>query len=665
MDSVILNKMALCARAAAIAAVMAMVSSPDPAFAASRDRLLSATDKAKFREAFRWAARGNWIMATRHARRAKAPLLRKVLRWSELSRQGNNASFTEIVAFISANPEWPYLQRLERRAEEAIDENTPGETALRWLSSHPPVTGNGMSALGKALIADGRNTEGEALLRRAWIEGTFNRRSSRLFLKQYGKFITKDDHWARLDNLLWQGRHRGAQSMMRRVSPERRALALARIRLRRSHGGVDWAIRQVPRTLINDPGLVYERLRWRIRKGRSNDALETLNTPLSDMVRPELWARQRMRLARRLLADGRVTDAWRTIKDHSVPTEHRAKFAEAEWLAGWIALRYLDEPDEALRRFSQLYQEVRYPVSRSRAAYWAGRAARMKKNAGQAAEWFHRAAIHPTTYHGQLAALEIGDRPRQPPPADIPDAQEEQIYRNHELVRVVRMLDEIGQRKQVKTFILRLGEIAKGQKERILAARIARSIDRPDLGVSISRHAQRAGIVLIEHGYPLVPMPDGFPERALLMAVARQESNFDPRATSHAGARGIMQLMPATARGVARGLKIRYSRKRLTTDPAYNVRLGRSYLKEMLATYKNSYILAIASYNAGPHNVKKWIRRNGDPRRGGIDPIDWIELIPFNETRNYVQRVLGNLQVFRHRLQPGKVAVTLKRDLQR
>jgi len=172
---------------------------------------------------------------------------------------------------------------------------------------------------------------------------------------------------------------------------------------------------------------------------------------------------------------------------------------------------------------------------------------------------------HPTTYHGQLAALEIGDRPRQPPPADIPNAQEEQIYRNHELVRVVRMLDEIGQRKRVRTFILRLSEIAKGQKERILAARLARSIGRPDLGVWLSRRAQRAGIVLIKHGYPLVPVPDGFPERALLMAVARQESNFDASATSHAGARGMIQLKPATAHGVARGLKIRYSHSRPTT----------------------------------------------------------------------------------------------------
>lgn len=665
MYSVIWNNAAKCCWSAAIAIVLMVAVNPDHTFAASRDELLTANDTAKYRKAFHWAARGNWVMAKRHARRPNDPLLGKVLSWWELSRRGNGASFKEVASFISANPEWPHLRRLERRAEEAIDEKTPHEIVLRWFSSHPPITSDGMTALGKALITDGRSTEGEAVLRRAWIEGSFNRRSSRLFLKEYGKFFSEGDHWARLDNLLWRGRHQEAQPMMRRVKPDRRALALARMRLRRSHGGVDWAIKQVPQALLNDPGLLYERLRWRIRKGRSNDALETLATPLSDMVRPELWSRQRTRLARRLLADGRITDAWRAIKDHSVPIEHRARYAESEWLAGWIALRYLGEAKEALRRFSGLYGEVRYPVSRSRAAYWAGRAARSTGNSRRAVEWFHRAAIHPTTYHGQLAALEIGDRPRQPPPADLPDAHEEQIYRNHELVRVVRMLDETGQRKLVKTFILRLGEISKGQKERILAARLARSIGRPDLGVWISRRAQRSGIVMIEHGYPLVPMPDGFPERALLMAVARQESNFDPSATSHAGARGIMQLMPATARGVARKLKIRYSRSKLTTDPAYNIRLGRSYLKEMLTRYSNSYILAVASYNAGPYNVKKWIRRNGDPRLAGIDPIDWIELIPFNETRNYVQRVLANLQVFRHRLQPGKVAVTLARDLQR
>jgi soluble lytic murein transglycosylase len=314
-----------------------------------------------------------------------------------------------------------------------------------------------------------------------------------------------------------------------------------------------------------------------------------------------------------------------------------------------------------LKRFSRVYEEVRYPVSRSR----AGRAARAMQDSRLATQWFQRAAIHPTTYHGQLAALEIGDRPRQPPPANHPTADEERDYRKLELVRAAQLLNEIDQHRHVRTFVMQLGEIARDQKQRILAARFARAIGRPDLGVWLSRQAQRSGIVLIEHGYPLVPMPDGVPERALLMAVARQESNFDPRATSRAGARGLMQLMPATARDVARSLNIGYSLNRLTADPAYNVRLGRSYLKDMLATYNDSYILAIASYNAGPNNVRKWIRSNGDPRLPGVDPIDWIELIPFDETRNYVQRVLGNLQVFRHRLQPGKVAVTLKRDLQR
>lgn len=659
---------ALTARSAAFALITAIASLPAlPAVgnAASRGDLLSAQDERHYRDAFRWAARNNWVMATRQARQAKNQLPAKVLRWMELSQGSNSASFDDIVAFIDANPDWPYPNLLERRAEEAIDENTPHDVALRWFSSHPPITGDGMTAYGEALIAKGDRKAGEAMLRKAWIAGRFNRRSSRLFLKQYGRLFSRDDHWARLDNLLWQGRHSEATPMMRRVDPARAALARARMRLRRFQGGVDWALQQVPETLQNHPGLLYERLRWRVRKNRDNDALETLGSAPADMVRPELWAKERMRLARRLLADGRVTDAWRAIKDHGVTTRHRAQFAEAEWLAGWIALRYLKEDREALRRFAGLYDEVRFPVSRSRAAYWAGRAAQAGGNRRLAAEWFHRAAIHPTTYHGQLAALEVGDRPRQPPPADTPSTAEERAFQKHELVRVVRMLDQLGQDKRVRTFILHLGEISKGQKERILAAQLARGIGRPDLGVWLSRRAHRKGIVLMEHGYPLVPMPEGFPEKALLMAIARQESNFDPKAISPAGARGMMQLMPGTARDTARNLKISYSRGRLTSDPAYNIRLGRSYLGEMLNRYNASYILAIASYNAGPHNVKKWLRQNGDPRETGIDPIDWIELIPFNETRNYVQRVLSNLQVFRHRLQPGKVALTLKSDLQR
>ena len=667
MYSVIRNGAILTMLSTAIAVmvpVAATLFTPHGVSAASNKDLLSAQDERHYRDAFRWAGRNNWVMSGRQARQAKNQLPAKVLRWMELSQRGNSASFGEIVAFIDANPDWPYPNRLERR-EEAIDENTPNSVALRWFSSHPPITGDGMTAYGEALIAKGDQKAGEALLRRAWIEGRFNRRSSRLFLKQYGRLFSKDDHWARLDNLLWQGRHTEARPMMRRVAPDRAALARARIRLRRFQGGVDWALQQVPDTLQNHPGLLYERLRWRVRKKRDDDALEVLNKAPADLVRPDLWAKERIRLTRRLLADGRVTDAWRAIKDHGVTTRHRARFAETEWLAGWIALRYLKENREALNRFTRLYGEVRFPVSRSRAAYWAGRAAQAANNQRLAAEWFHRAAIHPTTYHGQLAALEVGDRPRQPPPADIPNSGEERAFQKYELVRVVRMLDQLGQHKRVRTFILRLGEISKGQKERILKAQLARAIGRPDLGVWLSRRAQRKGIVLMEHGYPLVPMPNGFPERALLMAIARQESNFDPKALSPAGARGMMQLMPGTARDTARNLKINYSRGRLTSDPAYNIRLGRRYLGEMLNKFSASYILAIASYNAGPNNVKKWLRQNGEPREAGIDPIDWIELIPFNETRNYVQRVLGNLQVFRHRLQPGKVASILKRDLQR
>lgn len=646
-------------------AVLAGLPSWVTPVAAASAETLSPSDKSHYHQAFRWAKRSNWVMAGREARQAKERLPAKALRWMELTRRNTGASFEEIVSFMKANPDWPWQSRLERRAEEAIDESTPNERVLEWFSRHPPETGDGMIAYGEALVAAGQKEKGHALLRRAWVEGRFSRRSSRLFLKQYGRHFTKDDHWARLDNLLWEGRHREAQGMLRRVTIDRRALAVARMRLRRFHAGVDWAIGQVPKSLRDDPGLVYERLRWRVRKGRDEDALDLLKTAPKKMGRPDLWAELRMDLARRMLAEGRVTDAWRAVKDHGVPADERARFAETEWFAGWLALRYLHENEEALRRFENVYEEVRYPVSRARAAYWAGRAARAGRHPRRAAEWFHRAAIHPTTYHGQLAALELGAGPRQPAPADHPSRSEEASYRTLELTRLVRMLNQLDQDRLVKIFVLHLGEIAKGQKERILAARLARVIGRPDLGVWLSRRAMRHGIVLMEHGYPLVPMPEGTPERALLMAIARQESNFDHRAISPAGARGMLQLMPSTARHVAGKLKVGYSRRRLTTDPAYNIRLGRAYLDEMLQRWRNSYILAIASYNAGPHNVKKWVNRNGDPRDAGIDPIDWIELIPFDETRTYVQRVLGNLQVFRHRLQPGKVAVTLKGDLQR
>ena len=626
---------------------------------------LTPSDKSTYKSAFKFAEKKNWAAARLLAARGRNPLPRKILQWLEMTQTGNNYGFSEIVDFVNRNPDWPLPNTLRNRAEEAMTETTPKEIVTAWFANRPPQTTEGKIAYAQALVASGRHDEGYVHLRDAWVYGRFNRRDERRFLRQYKKRFTDADHWERLDNLLWNGDHRQARRMLSRVSAGHRALATARIRLRRRSGGVDSAISRTPDSLRHDTGLLFERLRWRRRKGRDVEALEIFKNPPGDMVRPDLWSKERVIIARRLLADGRIADAYRVVREHGLDHRHKELFAEAEWLAGWIALRYLNQGKEAQQRFEGLYQTVQYPVSKARAAYWAGRAAKADGAAPQANEWFLIAARHPTTYHGQLAAQELGGTIHASPEPPAPDETEKKQFESHELTHAVRVLSELGQRKHVRKFLFRLSRIGKSPSQRVLAGDLAKSIGRIDLAVWIARHAHLDGEILLSMGYPLFEMPDGSPERALLLAVARQESNFYSGALSRTGARGIMQLMPRTARLVARSNGIGYSRTRLTSDPDYNVRLGRRYLRDMLSKFGGSYVLAVAAYNAGPNAVSRWLRQNGDPRNGAGDPIDWIELIPYQETRTYVQRVLGNLQVFRNRLQPGRMAVTLDRDLRR
>ncbi|MEE8333269.1 MAG: lytic transglycosylase domain-containing protein [Alphaproteobacteria bacterium] len=645
----------------ALVLLIAVMAGGEPAAAAS---LLSGGDRTRYKQAFKAAAKGYWRQARRIARRGKDSLPRKILTWRAMTQRDAHFDFADVTRFIAANPDWPYQRTLRRNAERAISETTKPEAILAFFAGREPRTADGMIAFGETLIETDRTEDGEKWLRRAWREGRFSRRNESRFLRRYRKLFNKQDHWARLDGLLWNGRFREARRMLRRVSPAHKALAIARLRLRRFRGGVDGAINRVPDGLRNHPGLLYERMRWRRRKGRDQGALDILQAAPAELGRPDLWARERMIVARRLLADGRITDAYRITRDHRVPPEKRASFAEIEWLAGWIALRWLNEADEALERFERVHDVVRYPVSKARAAYWAGRAAQAMGRHEKSKQWFLRAAAHGATYHGQLA--QASDR--KPPPAKsilAPTQAELKKFNAHELVRAVHMLNQLGQTRWIRPFIRRLGRLEQTPSHKRQVARLAYGIRRDDLAVWVSRDAQRDGVPLYTLGYPLVRMREGRPERALLLALARQESNFDRKAISPAGARGIMQLMPRTARHVARSLRVRYSRQRLTRDSAYNVRLGRAYLRRMLDRFDSSYLLAIGAYNAGPNAVRRWIRAHGDPREAGIDPIDWIEMIPYEETRTYVQRVLGNLQVYRTRLRPGQVATTLANDLQR
>jgi soluble lytic murein transglycosylase len=633
------------------------------AFRPVEARALSEADERIYRQAFQAARSGKWSYVKARASKAKDPLLAKTLLWVELSQPQRRAGFAKRAKFVEDNPTWPDLDLLERLAEESMGDDTPDDVVLDWFAKHEATTGHGLMRYGEALKRTGETAKAESVLRQAWVEGDFGLREERTFLARHRKTLRAEDHIARLDRLLWEGRYHSARRMVRRVDKGHQALAEARLRLRRMEGGVDWAIRQVPDELRKDPGLMYERLRWRRRRGRDESAREILEDPPDDLVRPQAWWAQRAIIARRALAAGDISVAYRLAGDHGLTGG--AGYVEGEWLAGWIALGFLDDRRVAFEHFTNAHEAAKYPISRARGAYWAGRAAEALREPALAEEWFRRAGQHVTTYHGQLAAAKLEQGQGLALPSE-PTASAADIttFEGRELVQVVRQLGQIGERRRLKPFILRLQEIAETPGEMALAGDLALKQDRPDLAVRTAKLAIRSGVTLIGQGYPIPYELDGEEsERALLLAVTRQESMFDSQAHSGAGARGLMQIMPGTARTMARRLKVKYSTKKLKSDPAYNLKLGRAYILTLLERYDRSYVLALAAYNAGPARVRRWLRDFGDPRSPDVDAIDWIELIPFSETRDYVHRVLANLQVYRLRLGLTTVAVSLEADL--
>ena len=630
----------------------------------------SSADIRKGVSAFKAADTGDWDNARAVAAGIGDPLAAKLVFWFDVTRSGGKGSFPDISGFISENPDWPGQTQLRRRAEEAIDGLLQGEIVLTWFDRHEPVTTKGRIQLGAALLASGQIEKGRNAIRDAWLRGRFSSALEREFLSTYRRLLTAEDHIERLDRLLWQGRLTEAKRMLGKVDPEHRALAEARLRLRKLGRNVDGAIANVPSVLRNHPGLVYERLRWRRKMGRDLSARDLLKTYAFDHIQPKLWWAERAILARRALAEGHVSEAYRIARKHALTKG--AGFAEAEWLAGWIALRFLEEPSIAFDHFVTMFEGVKYPISRARGAYWAARAAETDLRPSMAEMWYRTAAQHPTTYYGQLAAIQLepGAKLRLPPDPH-PSVDEVRVFDGHELVRAVRMLAAFEQTDRLRPFLLRLGKISDSPGWKELVAGLATEVGRPDLSIAIAKQAIQQGRPLIKKGYPSVLVPEVDPSLArpteipLILAIARQESAFNFKAISRSGARGLMQLLPGTARDVANKLKVPYSRRRLTADPDFNLTLGRAYIGTLLNAFDGSYVLALAAYNAGPTRAKRWKLVNGDPRTSVIDAVDWIELIPFAETRNYVQRTLENLQIYRRILNETEVAWTLESDLRR
>jgi peptidoglycan lytic transglycosylase len=629
----------------------------------ARADILSPGDKKIYTAAFAAVEKGDWKLASRDAARGRDPLAAEALEWVGIVHGGYSGGFTEITRFIADHPDWPDQTALEQRAEEAMA-GVPDDQLNAWFTQHPPVTAAGRLRQAALWMAAGRPDAAKDLIRQVWIGSDFTRFDEHSMLQRYHHVLRTEDHEKRLDRLLWDDQKSAAHRMFPLVPAGARMAAQTRIALASLMSNVESLVARVPPEYRHGLGFIYDRVQWRRRKNLDDGAIELLADVPPDPAHAAQWANERQILARWALSAGHPETALR-LAEHQ-DTSGGPSFAELEFLSGWIALRYRNEPNVAYEHFVRLYDAMKLPITLARGAYWAGRAAEAMGFQQLAAAWYDTAAERVTTYYGQLAAVQRGNVPDAVMPEPIPTAAETATFNNRELVRVTRILGEAGADEAKTPFVRHLSDTAATPDGQMLVTLLALEIGRPDLAVDAAKRASYAGINLIAEGYPIPAMPAGGKvETPLLLAMTRQESAFDHKAVSRVGARGLMQLMPKTARLIAKALRLPFSRKRLTTDKHYNVTLGRAYLDGLLADFSGSYVLAIAAYNAGPARVKDWINQNGDPRSPGVDVIDWIELIPYSETRNYVQRVLENLQIYRMRMGETGPAFTIASDLRR
>ncbi|MEO0393205.1 MAG: lytic transglycosylase domain-containing protein [Pseudomonadota bacterium] len=635
---------------------------------------LSDEDLQVYRAAFRAIEQEQWDDAYRLAQQTQHLPTQKLINWLRL-REGRDdpSDFRAIADFLDQNPEWPGARSLSRRAEAIIPASLTSQAVIDWFRAYPPQTLIGTDRYVAALQAQSLEREAASAIRQRWIKGPVSSRQQRGFLADHRGLLTQRDHEARLDRLIWDGEYQAARAMLSLVVQDQRRLAEARLALAEQKPGVDGAIRRVPAHLRQDPGLLYERTRWRRKRLLNDGAADLILAAAGTNSQQSVWWAEREIMARRMLDAGVPGMAYKIAAQHSF--DEGLEFAQLEWLAGWVALRSMNRPTLAAQHFATLYNGVTTPISKARGAYWAGRAAEAAQTTEKALAWYQTAAQHATTFYGQLAASRVQWLNGKTEAATL-DLDEEApaeraqrvAFSQSEFVKLVSALDQIGGNasKQVPMFMNLLRRTATSEADYRMIGELAIAMQRPSEAISTAKAAAKEGHSLVELGYPRLEFrTEPVLETALVHAIIRQESGFNPLAHSRVGALGLMQLMPATANQVAREQNLRHNTAWLLSKPDHNVRLGTHYLSDMIERYNGSYVLAIAAYNAGPGRVDEWIDTYGDPRTRAVDVIDWIERIPFRETRNYVQRVLEANQVYRARMAGGVAPVTLDADLLR
>ncbi len=584
--------------------------------------------------------------------------LNSFVRWHYYKHDSSGARFDEIVRFIHQHRDWPDLNVLRLRAEKAAFAQRPAADAvISFFSEYPPISGYGLMT--QARIQGG---DVSALVRRGWEQGDFEKAHEAHILESYNDILDHGDHKRRIERLLLQDMTNPAERLLSFVSADEANLYRARIALIRMDQNVDGKLDMVPASLKNDNGLLYDRLRWRYKKGMESGALELLRQiDASSPYAGKAW-KYRAIFARDYIERRRFRDAESLLLQHG--TREGADKADALFMLGWVQLEYLNKASAALPHFEMLYQSVQYPVSKARGAYWAARAAEAMGQDSLARSWYEKASINLTTFYGQLAYAKLfPNQPLRLPSEPVVSASEKSHFAKQPMAEAIKFLVQNKHEDYAAPLFAHLGNTAATPREAKLVAELAREMNLTFYGVRASKYAMRNNIMLFSAGWPTTRINHQALEPALPHAIARQESEFNKEAVSSANARGLMQLLPGTAQMVARKLDMPYSLSKLN-DPTYNATLGSKYLGDLVSGFDGSYILAIAGYNAGPGRSREWTSRFGRPGASLHETINWIEMIPFYETRNYVQRVLENVQVYRALMQPD-APLAIEKDLLR
>lgn len=619
----------------------------DVAQAIASSKPLEAGEAAALAAALKAVDAGRYGEARAMVANFRNPLLLRIVDWSILRVAAKaEADFATTWRFLRESPDWPEPEVLRRQAEERLGPETPANDAFRYFTAFPPLTSSGHMRRLEAAHTVSPNDVAK-FARDSWQKATFRPSDENDFLNRYGHLLTGPDHIARFDRILREGRPQVARELVSKLPPDYQPVANARLAMATRAADAPTVLRGVAAARLNEPTVRLERAQWLRRTGNLDEAKTVMSGPVANQN--DAWWNERNQLARDLLAAGRAADAYAVAAAHGMT--RGVAFADAEFLAGWIALRHLKKPADGQKHFQKLYDGVATAISRSRAAYWLGRSHEAAARPKEANEWYARAAGFGQTFYGQLAARKLPGTAAQLPSDPAVNAADRQALGGRELVTVARYLGQAGEFDRARPFLLRLARMVTAPGETALLAQLAVELRRPDVALTIARRGVENGVTLFDAAFPVVDLgATGSIERALALAVTRQESAFNAAAVSSSGALGLMQLLPGTARDVAGRVGVPFIQDKLTRDPAYNVQLGSQYLAEMLQKFGGSYELALAGYNAGPNRVARWLETIGDPRAGKIDMVDWIEMIPFRETRNYVQRIMEGVGVYRDRL---------------